>query len=104
MIDLDQYEYVTGAQIRMQNAIAVERDTLERNRYIKKQRSSQTVKIIGGPIELNKLYRDLLTETTQSVLSDVGRSEEMYYGIIIQYINRFLWEIVDHLPEDDKAI
>ena len=33
-IDVEQYEYVTGAQIRMGNAIAGERDILGRNRYI----------------------------------------------------------------------
>ena len=104
IIELDQYENVTGPQIRMKNAIAECRDTLERNRYIEKQRSSQVIKIIGEPGELNLIYRDMITEMTQSVLSDLGKQEEMYYGIAIQYINRFLWRITDHLPSDDRTI
>ena len=100
--DIDQYEYVTGAQIRMQNAIAEERDALERNRYIAKRRSSQTIKIIGGPGEMNTIYRDLLSETTHEVLSDMGRYEEMYYGAVIQYMGRYIWKLVDYLPEKDK--
>ena len=29
--DVDKYEYTTGAQVRMENAISGEMDTLERN-------------------------------------------------------------------------
>ena len=72
-IDIEQYEYVTGAQIRAKNAIAEERDVLGRNRYIEKQRISKTIKIIGGPGKMNTIYRDLLSETTQEVLYDMGR-------------------------------
>ena len=46
----------------------------------------------------------MITEMAQLVLSDLGKEEEMYYGIAIQYINRFLWRITDHLPSDDRTI
>ena len=53
---------------------------------------------------MHQIYRGLITETTQSVLADFGRPEEMCYGIIIQYINRFLWEISDYLPSEEEKI
>ena len=64
-IDIDKYEYATGAQIRMKNTIAEGKGALERNMYIEKQRSSQTIKIIGDPGKMNQIYRCILRETTQ---------------------------------------
>ena len=71
-IDIEQYEYATGAKMRMKNAVADERDVLERNRYIEKQRRSQTIKIIGDPGKMNTIYRDILSETTHELLYDMG--------------------------------
>ena len=66
-IDVDQYEFATGAQIRMRNAIDEGKDALERNRYVGKQRSAQTIKIICDPDKMNHIYRDIPRETTQEV-------------------------------------
>ena len=103
-IDIDQYEYVTGAQIRMQNAIDEVKDALEGNMYIGKQRSSQTIKIIGDPGKMNQIYRDMLRETTQDVLSEMKRNGEMYHGAAIQYMGRYLWKLEDRTPEKDSRI
>ena len=78
--------------MRMKNAIAEERDILERNRYIEKLRSAQTIKIIGDPGKLDTIYREMLIETTHETLADMGRFEDMYFGAIIQYIHRYLWK------------
>ena len=102
-IDIDQYELITGAYTN-ENAVAEERDTLERNRYIEKIRSAQKVEIIGCPIKMGDIYRDLLSETTHEVLSDMGRRDEMYFGTAIQYIKRFLWRLVGYLPEKDTQV
>ena len=77
-ICIDQYEYATGAQIRMRNSIAEGKGSFERNRYIGKQRISQTLKIIGNPAKLNTIYRDILTESTKDVLYEMKRNEDMY--------------------------
>ena len=98
-IDVDQYEFATGAQIRMRNAIDEGKDALERNRYVGKQRSAQTIKIICDPDKMNHIYRDIPRETTQGVLYEMGRAGEMYYGAAIQYLNRYLWKLEDDLPE-----
>ena len=74
-IDIDQYEYAAGAQIRMKNAISEEKDTLERNRYTEKHRSSQTIKIICDTSKMNLIYRDLVSVPTQESLYDMGRQE-----------------------------
>ena len=97
-IDVDKYEYATGAQVWMKNAISEEKDTLERDRYIPKQRSSQTIKIICDPSKMNLIYRDLVREPTQEALLDMGRQEELYYGTIIQYLNQYLWKLEDFPP------
>ena len=90
--------------MRTKNAISEERDTLGRNRYIEKQRSAQTIKIIGSPNKLNTIYREMLSETTHEVITDMERYEGMYFGSVIQYIGRYLWKIVDFLPEKHKQI
>ena len=41
--------------MRMKNALSAERDILERDRYVEKIRSAQTIKIIFGPGDLNTL-------------------------------------------------
>ena len=35
-IDVEKYEYQIGAHMRMKNALAAERDILERDRYVEK--------------------------------------------------------------------
>ena len=87
-IDVQQKEYATGAQIRMKNAIAEGKDTIERNRYIEKQRSSQTIKIICDPAILKKIFNDLAHESAKDVLFDMYRHEGTYYGTIIQYLDQ----------------
>ena len=81
---MDQYEYATGAQSRMENAIEEEQDALERNRYTEKHRSSQTIKIIRDPIKMNLTYRDLVRGPIQESLYDMGRQEEVYYGTFVR--------------------
>ena len=78
-IDIEQYDYVKGAQMRMKNAIAEERGELEMNRYIEKQRSAQTIKIIGDPDKLNTIYREMLSGATHETLEDMERYEDMYF-------------------------
>ena len=67
-----------------ENAIGEGKDAIERNMYIGKHRSPQTVKIIGGPDKMNQIYRDIPIETTKEVLYEMGRADEMYYGPAIQ--------------------
>ena len=76
-IDIDQYQYSTGAKIRMKNAISGEKGTLERNRYIGKHRSSKAIKIICDPANRNMIYRDQVREKTQEALYDMGGQEEV---------------------------
>ena len=100
-IDVEQYEYATGAQIRMKNSIAEGKDTLDRNRYIEKKRSSQTIKIICDPAILKKIFNDLAQESAKEVLFDMYRHEETYYGTIIQYMNQYMWKLEDIQPMED---
>ena len=58
-IGVEKYEYQIGAHMRMKNALAAERDILERDRYVEKIRSAQTIKIICEPDDLNTLHRQL---------------------------------------------
>ena len=53
---------------------------------------------------MNQIYRDILRETTQEVLYEMGTAEEMYYGTVIQYLGRYLWKLEDYLPEKDSQI
>ena len=55
--------------MRMQNALAEQRDILERDRYIEKVRSAQTIKIIADPDQLETQYRECTKETTYEALS-----------------------------------
>ena len=64
IIDIEKYEYQIGPQMRMEIALAEQRDILERDRYIEKIRSAQTIKIICDPEILEKMYQGLLEETT----------------------------------------
>ena len=103
-IVIAKYEYTTGAQGRAKNAIAGEKGTLERNRYIEKQRIVQTIKIICDSPKMSLIYRDIVRGSTQETLYDMGRSEEMYYGTIAQYMGRYLWEFEDFLPGKDAEV
>ena len=53
---------------------------------------------------MNQIYRDILSETTQDLLYEMKRNEEMYYGAAIQYMGRYLWTLEDYLPEKDSQI
>ena len=46
----------------------------------------------------------MLSGATRETLADMGRYEDMYFGTLIQYIARYLWEIVDFLPGKDKQV
>ena len=98
-IDIDKYEYASEAQIQMKNSIGEGKDALERNRYIEKQRSSQTIMIIGDPRKMNQIYRDILRDATQELLYEMGREDEMYYGTAIHHLGRYIWKLADYLPE-----
>ena len=87
-----------------ENALAEERDVLERNRYIEKVRSAQTIKIIGDPDRLDRLYKKLFEEETYAALADLRRWEAMYFGTAIQYINQYLYSVIDHIPQDDEEV
>ena len=103
-IDVEQKEYSPGAHIRLKNAIAEGKDTLDRNRYIEKQRSSRTIKIIRDPVILRKISNDLVRGSAQEVLFDMCLREETYYGTIIQYLNQYMWKLEDSLPMEDGKI
>ena len=104
-IDVEKYEYQIGAHMRMKNALAAERDILERNRYIEKIRSAQTIKIICDPEELNALYGQMFqNELTHRVLEEMGSDEDAYYGTIIQYINQYLYNVTEVIPEEDSEV
>ena len=53
---------------------------------------------------MNTIYKELRSETTHETLADMERYEDMYFATIIQYINRYLWKIVDFVPEKDNQI
>ena len=53
---------------------------------------------------MNQIYRDVLRETTQEVLYDMGRTDEMRYGAAIHYMGRYLWKLEDDLPEKDIQV
>ena len=53
---------------------------------------------------MNQIYRGILRETTQEVLYEMGRANEMYYGTAIQYMGRYLWKLEDYMPEKDIRI
>ena len=69
--DIDKYEYATWGANPNANAISEVQDALERNRYVEKQRSSKTIKIIGDTDKMNQIYRDIPRETTQEVLCEM---------------------------------
>ena len=50
------------------------------------------------------IYRDLVRVRTQEALYGMGRQEEVYYGTIAQYTNRYLWKLEDCLPEKDTEV
>ena len=104
IIDLDTREMQTGAQMGMKNALAEERYILERNRYIEKVRSAQTIKIIVGPGQLEKQFKENIKETTYEALSELKKWDELYIGIIIRHIDQYIWRILDVLPEDDEEV
>ena len=104
-IDVEKYEYQIGAHMRMKNALAAERDVLERDRYVEKIRSAQTIKIICEPDDLNTLYRQLYKkELTVRALEEIGNDEDAYYGTITQYINQYLLNVTEVIPEDDEKV
>ena len=53
---------------------------------------------------MNHIYRGIRRETTHGVLYDMGSTDEMYYGTVIQYLGRYLWKLEDYLPEKDSQI
>ena len=91
--------------MRMKNALAEQRDILERNRYVEKIRSAQTIKIICDPEELNRIYGELYDEEiTHRTLEIMGSDEDAYYGTVIQYINQYLYSITEVIPEKDEDV
>ena len=79
IVDVEKYEYQTGAHMRMQNALSEQNGILERSRYIETNASAQTIKIIGGPDELNKIYGELFDEeVARRSLGWMGNDEDTY--------------------------
>ena len=98
IIDIEKYEYQIGPQMRMKNALAEQRDILERGRYVEKIRSAQTIKIICEPEVLDKMFQEQRKETTHRALEDLRSWEDMYYGTAIQYINQYLYSLTEAIP------
>ena len=63
-----------------------------------KHRISPIIEIICGPGKTNQICRDGVNEPTQETMSDIGMTEEIYYGVITQYLDRYIWQIVGNLP------
>ena len=92
-LDITTPEHVDGTNVHMEFGISAMADELGRNRYIEKKRSSHTFKIIRDPVKLNQISRDMVNEPTEETTHGVRTTEEIYYGVIImQYVNRYLWE------------
>ena len=89
-IDTSRLERPTGPYVRMKFRIAESQGELGRNRYVEKQRSSQTIEIICGPEELNDVFHDMVNEPAQETLRDLGMAAEVYYGVTTQYMGRYL--------------
>ena len=88
----------------MENALAEQGDVLERERYVEKVRSAQTIKIICDPGTLDKMYKEQLAETTFIALEDLRRWEDMIYGTTIQYIDQYLYSITDAIPQNEEEV
>ena len=104
IVDIEKYEFQIAPQMRMKNALEEQRDVLERERYIAKVRSAQTIKIICDPGTIGKMYKEQLGETTFVALADLRRWEDMIYGTIIEYVDQYLYSITDVLPQNDEEV
>ena len=94
-IDLAKPEQVKGPHNRMKLAISEEKDVIGRNRYIEKQRFSQTFKIICGPAKLGRILTGMTNWATQETLFDLQMPTESYYESGIAYVNNYIWQIED---------
>ena len=102
-IDITKYEYVTGAQVRMKSAISEERGAWEKPiRREAAQLSYDQDNLPPNQDEPNLSRFD--KGSTQETLYDMGRSEEIYYGTITLYLNRYLWKLEDCIPEKDTGV
>ena len=90
--------------MRMKYALSEQRNIPERDRYIEKRSGALTVKIIAGPNQLGKLYEELMQEITYKAMAEMGKWDEIYHGVVIEHINRYLWEIIYTLPKDDESL
>ena len=88
----------------MELAIAECKDELEGNRYVGKQRSSQTFKIIRDTGKLGRIIQEIAKAPAQSKLCDLQMPDEANYAEVIQYANNYLWEIEDHFPKSDAKL
>ena len=71
---------------------------------LKKYESHRRSKLIGDPDRLDRMYKNLPEEETYAAPADLRRWEDMYFGTVIQYINQYLYSIVDAIPKDDEEI
>ena len=76
----------------------------ERERYVEKIRSAQTIKIICDPGMLDKMYREQQEETTFIAMAYLRSWEDMCYGTIIQYINQYLYSLTEATPRKDEEV
>ena len=97
-------EQVTGPHNRTKVAIAEEKDVLERNRYIEKQRRSQTFKIICGPAKLGRILTGMENEPSRATLRDLQIPTEAYYAAVIAYMYNYIWQIEDFPPSIDAKL
>jgi len=104
IIDIEQEEMPTGAQMRMRYALAEQRDIPERDRYIEKRRSALTVKIIADPKHLDELYEELIQEITYKAMAEMEKRGEIYLGIVTEHINHYLWKLIHTLPKGDEEL
>ena len=102
---MEKYEYQIGEHMRMENALSEQRDILERDRYVEKIRSAQTIKIICEPEELNRIYGELFDEeVTHRALEMMGSDEDTYLGTVTQYINQYLYHLTEVIPGKNEDV
>ena len=103
-IDLTKPGQVTGHHNRMKLDISEEKDVLGRNRYIEKQRSSQTFKSICDPVKLGRILTEMANGPTQETVCGLQMPTEDYRASVVTYKHKYLWQIEDFSPPSDAEL
>ena len=88
----------------MKLAINELKGELERNRYVEKQRGSQTFKITCGPVKLGRILTEMANGPTQATLCDIEKQNDAYYAEVAQYVSRYRRQVADRLQASDSEL